>query len=176
MASVSIVAVRADITTLNVDAIVNAANRRMLGGGGVDGAIHAAAGPRLVEACRAMPEVRPGVRCPTGEARLTPGFDLPARFIIHTVGPIWDEHEETKARELLAACYRNCIAMAGEQKLTTIAFPCVGAGVFGVPIEVSAEVAVASSRREAPHAGLSSITLCCFSEGDLRVYREQLGS
>src|SRR6186713_2451241 len=101
--------IRADITSLAVDAIVNAANERMLGGGGVDGAIHRAAGPRLLEACRAVEEVRPGVRCPTGEARITPGFDLAARFVIHTVGPVWrGGHAEEPA--LLAACYRSVMA------------------------------------------------------------------
>src|SRR5688572_19658436 len=105
--------VQGDITTLDVDAIVNAANERMLGGGGVDGAIHRAAGPELLDACRAVPEVRPGVRCPTGEARLTPGFRLPARFVIHTVGPVW--HGGARGEpDLLAKCYRNSLALTRE--------------------------------------------------------------
>src|SRR6187399_256182 len=100
-----------DITRLEMDAIVNAANERMLGGGGVDGAIHRAAGPRLLDACRAIPEVRPGVRCPTGEARITPGFRLPARFVIHTVGPVWQGGDRDEDA-LLASCYRSSMKLA----------------------------------------------------------------
>ncbi len=105
--------VGADITTLHVDAIVNAANERMLGGGGVDGAIHRAAGPELLEACRRVPEVRPGVRCPTGESRITPGFRLSARFVIHTVGPVWRGGQRGEP-DLLASCYRSALALARE--------------------------------------------------------------
>src|SRR5215207_9846446 len=107
--------VRDDITTLDVDAIVNAANKSLLGGGGVDGAIHRAAGPELLAACRALPEVRPGVRCPTGEARLTPGFHLKARYVIHTAGPVWHGGGR-KERELLASCYRHSLALAREHQ------------------------------------------------------------
>jgi O-acetyl-ADP-ribose deacetylase (regulator of RNase III) len=103
--------VRGDITTLDVDAIVNAANERLLGGGGVDGAIHRAAGAELLAACRALPEVRPGVRCPTGDARLTAGFRLRARYVIHTVGPIWRGGQQSEA-DLLASCYRSSLALA----------------------------------------------------------------
>src|SRR5215216_1038813 len=119
-----------DITTLDVDAIVNAANERMLGGGGVDGAIHRAAGPELLAACLAIPEVRPGVRCPTGEARLTPGFLLPARFVIHAVGPVWrgGRHDEP---ELLAHCYRNALALARQQGVQSVAFPAISCGAYG---------------------------------------------
>jgi O-acetyl-ADP-ribose deacetylase (regulator of RNase III) len=130
-----------DITTLKVDAIVNAANERMLGGGGVDGAIHRAAGPELLEACRRIPEVRPGVRCPTGEARITPGFRLPARFVIHTVGPVWSGGRAGEP-ELLAACYRNSLALAKAHKLRTIAFPAISCGVYGYPMERAAQIAV----------------------------------
>src|SRR5512146_3325316 len=101
------------MTRLSVHAIVNAANERMLGGGGVDGAIHRAAGPALLEACRRVPEVRPGVRCPTGEARITPGFQLPAKYVIHTVGPIWQGGSYREA-ELLASCYRSALSLAGQ--------------------------------------------------------------
>jgi O-acetyl-ADP-ribose deacetylase (regulator of RNase III) len=132
---------RADITTLKVDAIVNAANERMLGGGGVDGAIHRAAGPELLDACRRVPEVRPGVRCPTGEARITPGFQLPARYVIHTVGPIW-RGGEVGEPALLAACYRNSLALAKAHTLRTIAFPAISCGVYGYPIERAAQIAV----------------------------------
>ena len=138
--------VQGDITTLEVDAIVNAANQMMLGGGGVDGAIHQAAGPALYEACLKVPEVRPGVRCPTGEARITPGFDLPAKFVIHTVGPVYRDglHGEP---ELLAACYRNALALATENHCRSIAFPCISTGVYGYPIEDAARIAVREVRR-----------------------------
>lgn len=133
--------VQADITGLAVDAIVNAANERMLGGGGVDGAIHRAAGPRLHAACKAMAEVRPGVRCPTGEARLTEGFDLPARYVIHTVGPVWrgGTHGEP---EQLARAYRSCLEVASEERFGTVAFPAISCGVYGYPVEQAADVAV----------------------------------
>src|SRR3954454_2173539 len=127
--SSSIQAVQADITTLEVDAIVNAANERMLGGGGVDGAIHRAAGPRLYEACKSIPEIRPGVRCPTGEARITPGFDLPAKYIIHTVGPVWHGGRAGEDDDL-ADCYRNSLALAVRNGVRTIAFPAISTGVY----------------------------------------------
>jgi AmmeMemoRadiSam system protein A len=130
-----------DITTLAIDAIVNAANERMLGGGGVDGAIHRAAGGALLEECMSLPEIRPGVRCPTGEARLTFGHNLPARYVIHTVGPIWhggDRGEE----ELLASCYRSSLEVASDNGIRTIAFPAISCGVYGYPLEKAAAVAV----------------------------------
>ena len=133
--------VSADITTLVVDAIVNAANQRMLGGGGVDGAIHRAAGKQLLEACRAVPEVRPGVRCPTGEARITPGFNLPAKFVIHTVGPVYHDGQSGEA-DLLAGCYRNSLALAVENGARSIAFPAISCGVYGYPIDEAARIAV----------------------------------
>jgi len=135
--------VSADITTLAVDAIVNAANQRMLGGGGVDGAIHRAAGEQLLAACREVPEVSTGVRCPTGEARITPGFDLPARFVIHTVGPVYGGGQSGEA-DLLAACYRNSLTLARDNGLHTIAFPAISCGVYGYPIDEAARVAVAA--------------------------------
>ena len=134
--------VQADITTLTCDAIVNAANERMLGGGGVDGAIHRAAGPELVEACRAVPEVRTGVRCPTGEARITPAFQMPAQYVIHTVGPVW-QGGTVGEPELLALCYRNCLQLVGKYELTSVAFPAISCGVFGYPPESATEIAVA---------------------------------
>ena len=137
--------IQGDITKLDVDAIVNAANERMLGGGGVDGAIHRAAGPQLLEACRRVPEVRPGVRCPTGEARLTPGFRLPARHVIHTVGPMWSGGSRGEP-ELLAACYRNSLAIARDQECRSIAFPAISCGVYGYPIEEAATIAVREVR------------------------------
>ena len=165
----------ADITDLELDAIVNAANPRLLGGGGVDGAIHRAAGPDLLDACRAIPQVRPGVRCPPGEARITPGFDLPARFVIHTVGPIWhgggDGEDET-----LAACYRACLALAGEHGLASVAFPAIGTGVYGFPMDRAAAIAVRTVRAAAPERapGLRRIVFTCFDDDALDAYRRAL--
>lgn len=131
-----------DLTRQVVDAIVNAANEKMLGGGGVDGAIHRGAGPRLLEACRQVPEVRPGVRCPTGEARITSGFDLPARHVIHTVGPVY--RGRPLDAELLASAFRTSLVLAVEHALRSIAFPAISCGVYGYPLDgaaaVSAEV------------------------------------
>lgn len=132
---------RADITKLAVDAIVNAANERMLGGGGVDGAIHRAAGPGLLEECRRTPEVRPGVRCPTGEARLTGGHQLPAKFVIHTVGPIWRGGDQGEA-DLLASCYRSSLGLAAEHGARSIAFPAISCGVYGYPLQQAAGIAM----------------------------------
>jgi len=137
--------IQADITTLEVDAIVNAANERMLGGGGVDGAIHRAAGPELLEACQRISEVRPGVRCPTGEVRLTPGFRLPARYVIHTAGPIWRGGVHGEA-DLLARCYRNSIAIARAKGLQAMAFPAISCGVYGYPVDDAATIAVREVR------------------------------
>ncbi|MDX1420269.1 MAG: O-acetyl-ADP-ribose deacetylase [Rubricoccaceae bacterium] len=136
---------RGDLTRLDVDAIVNAANERMLGGGGVDGAIHRAAGPELLAACRAVPEVRPGVRCPTGEARLTPGFDLPARFVIHTVGPVWRGGAAGEPAQL-ASAYRAALTRAAEHDLESVAFPAISTGVYGYPPADAARVAVVTVR------------------------------
>ena len=133
--------VEGDITELCVDAIVNAANERMLGGGGVDGAIHRAAGPELYQACLAFPELRPGVRCPTGEARLTEGFGLEAKHVIHTVGPVWQGGESGEPA-LLARAYQSCLEIASEQGMRTIAFPAISCGVYGYPIDQAAKTAV----------------------------------
>ncbi len=142
---------RGDITRLDVDAIVNAANRRLLGGGGVDGAIHRAAGRRLLEACRALREVRPGVRCETGEARLTPGFDLRARHVIHTVGPVW--HGGTEGEdEALASCYRASLDVAEAEGFTSVAFPAVSCGVYGFPADRATRLAVRTIRQRLARA------------------------
>lgn len=137
--------IEADITTMDVDAIVNAANESLLGGGGVDGAIHRAAGPALLAACRALPEVRKGVRCPTGEARYTPGFALPARFVIHTVGPVWHGGDRGEPG-LLADCYKNCLKTARQLGLDSVAFPAISAGIYGYPPDAAADVAVTTVR------------------------------
>lgn len=159
-----------DITSLAVDAVVNAANRLMLGGGGVDGAIHRAAGPELYRACEAVPEVRPGVRCPTGEARITPGFGLPARYVIHTVGPLWRGGNAGEA-ELLAACYRSSLSLAAEHGCSSVAFPAISCGVFGYPAEEACAIAVREVRGF-PDAGgaLRSIVLCALDREIARVY------
>ena len=134
-----------DLTKLEVDAVVNAANRRMLGGGGVDGAIHRAAGPELVEACREVPEVRPHVRCPTGEARLTPGFRLPARYVIHTVGPVWHGGMKSEA-DLLASAYRYALEIAAREGLASVAFPAISTGAYAFPPDEAARIAVRTVR------------------------------
>lgn len=149
----------ADITTLTADAIVNAANPGLLGGGGVDGAIHRAAGPALLAACRALPEVAPGVRCPTGQAVITPGFKLPARHVIHTVGPVWrgGSHGEP---ELLEQCYRRSLQLARLHGLHTMAFPAISCGVYGYPAAAAAGIAVRTVRAVlAEHAALE-VMLC----------------
>jgi len=136
--------VQADITTLAVGAIVNAANETLLGGGGVDGAIHRAAGPGLLEECRGILEVRPGVRCPTGEARITGGYDLPARFVIHTVGPVWRGGDRGEPK-LLASCYRTSVRLAVENNIRSIAFPAISCGVYGYPLDPACAIAVATT-------------------------------
>lgn len=159
-----ILVVRADITTLNVDAIVNAANERMLGGDGVDGAVHRAAGPGLLEECRRLPEVRPGVRCPTGEARITGGHRLKARYVIHTVGPIrrGGTHGES---DLLRSCYRASLALAVERGIRSIAFPAISCGVYGYPIDEAARIAVEEVQRFLEGRPFpSQVQFCAFSD------------
>jgi len=129
---------RGDLTRQHVDAIVNAANPKMLGGGGVDGAIHRAAGTELLDACRRVPEVRPGVRCPTGEARITPGFGLRARYVIHTVGPVYGGR--ARDAELLASAFRASLQLAVDHALRSIAFPAISCGVYGYPINEAAAI------------------------------------
>ena len=161
-------AIQADITTLDVDAVVNAANSSLLGGGGVDGAIHRAAGPQLLEACR------PLRGCPTGEARLTPGFALPARYVIHTVGPVWHGGERGEA-QLLASCYRNALHLAAGHDLASIAFPSISTGIYGYPPERAAAIAVATVREELAHLpSIERVLFCCFSPADLARYRDLL--
>jgi O-acetyl-ADP-ribose deacetylase (regulator of RNase III) len=160
-----------DITQLAVDAVVNAANERMLGGGGVDGAIHRAAGPELLAACRAVPEVRPGVRCPTGSARITAGFELPARFVIHTVGPVWDGGGQDEDR-LLASCYRESLVLAESHALRSVAFPAISCGVYGFPIDRAAAIAVGEVRASLYRCRrVESVLLVAFDEGLAEVLR-----
>lgn len=165
-----------DITTLAVDAIVNAANERMLGGGGVDGAIHRAAGPELLAACRAVPEVRPGVRCPTGEARLTPAFALPARYVVHTVGPVWRGGTKREP-ELLASCYRESLGVALAHGARSIAFPSISTGAFGYPLDAASTIAARECREHlARDASLERVVLVAFREEDARVLRSALSA
>ena len=163
--SVSLRAIRADITTLAVDAIVNAANASLLGGGGVDGAIHRAAGPELVDACRLLRG------CDTGEAKITKGCRLPAKFVIHTVGPVWDGGDEGEA-ELLASCYRNALRLAAENGVRSLAFPAISTGVYGYPKDAAARIAV-DTVRECAGGSIEEVVFCCFSEDD-RVRYERL--
>ena len=155
-----------DITTLPVDAIVNAANESLLGGAGVDGAIHRVAGPKLLEECRGLGG------CPTGEARLTDGYDLPARYVIHTVGPVWKggDHGED---ELLAACYRSCFAIAEENRFRSIAFPAVSAGAYGFPLDRAAAIAVTETVQFlGQNRSVDAVTLVCFSDRAYRCYQD----
>ncbi|GAB6068607.1 O-acetyl-ADP-ribose deacetylase [Methylothermus subterraneus] len=160
--------IQGDITQLNVDAIVNAANSSLLGGGGVDGAIHRAAGPELLEACRKLGG------CPTGQAKATPGFRLPAKYVFHAVGPVWrgGGHGE---EELLASCYRACMRLAQEYGVSTIAFPAISCGAYGFPVERAAPIAIATiaqALKENPK--LQKVYLVCFDRATYQAYQEAL--
>lgn len=164
-----------DITKLEVDAIVNAANSTLLGGGGVDGAIHRAAGPMLLAECKTL------YGCHTGEAKITRGYELKAKHVIHTVGPIWThraniyEKDPTEANELLGSCYRNSLKLAEERQLTSIAFPCISTGVYGFPQKLAAQVAlkeIKSFLKESKF--VKEVTICCFLESDLDIYHALL--
>lgn len=159
-------ACRADITSLEVDVIVNAANSSLLGGGGVDGAIHRAAGPELVKECRLLGG------CRTGQAKITGAYQLKTRWIIHTVGPVWRGGGEGEP-EQLAACYRNSLILAEEAGCCTIAFPAISTGIYGYPIEQAAQVAISVCSGFAPRS-LQVVTFCCYSAQDLAIYERVL--
>jgi O-acetyl-ADP-ribose deacetylase len=161
--------VRGDITGLQVDAIVNAANSSLLGGGGVDGAIHRAAGPELVEACRKLHG------CKTGDVKATPGFRLPSRWIFHAVGPVWNGGEREEP-EKLASCYRRCLELAREKEVKTMAFPAISTGIYGYPKEPAAEIAVRVCRGLADECGVERVEFCCFDEATAAIYERVLGT
>ncbi len=160
--------VQGDITKLKVDAIVNAANSSLLGGGGVDGAIHRAAGPQLLEECRTLNG------CPTGEAKITNGYNLPAKFVIHTVGPVWHGGIRNED-ELLSKCYKNSLDLAVENEIKTIAFPSISTGVYHFPIDRASAIAVRTVKRFLElNDSIDKVTFCTFSEGDHQTYLKKI--
>ena len=163
-----IAVIAGDITQQRVDAIVNAANTTLLGGGGVDGAIHRAAGPELLAECRTLGG------CPTGQAKITRGYRLPAKWVIHTVGPVWHggNHNED---ELLASCYRSCFALMEQHGIKTVAFQCISAGVYGFPMERAAQIAVRETKKFLErNQSVEKVILVCFSASALEIYKVAL--
>jgi O-acetyl-ADP-ribose deacetylase (regulator of RNase III) len=160
--------IEGDITELALDAIVNAANSSLLGGGGVDGAIHRAAGPKLLEECRKIGG------CPTGEARITKGYDLPAKYVIHTVGPVWSSGKSGED-ELLASCYRNSLQLAVENDIHTLAFPAISTGIYRFPLKRATKIAIRETRNFLKnHPEIDEVTFCCFDDRTASVYHDLL--
>lgn len=161
--------VRGDITRRDVDAIVNAANTSLLGGGGVDGAIHRAAGPELLAACRELGG------CVTGSAKATPGFRLPARWVFHAVGPVWNGGRRGEP-EKLRGCYDRCFALAQEHGVKSVAFPAISTGIYGYPKQAAAEIAVGAAQELADTSGVERVEFCCFDEETAKVYEQVIES
>lgn len=164
-----LIPISGDITKLQVDAIVNAANTSLLGGGGVDGAIHRAAGPELVEACRKLHG------CQTGDAKATPGFRLPAKWVFHAVGPVWNGGERNED-ELLARCYRRSLELAREHNVSSIAFPAISTGIYGFPANRASHIAVDTVKAHVDQSGVELVKFVCFDERTLRIYEQVLGT
>lgn len=164
-----LIAIQGDITKLEVDAIVNAANTSLLGGGGVDGAIHRAAGRELIHECRLLGG------CHTGDAKITKGYNLPAKFIIHTVGPVWNGGQKDEAN-LLASCYRRSLELAQQHEIKTLAFPCISTGIYRYPPEQAANIAINVTLSILPNTTIEQIIFCCFTESDFKLYQQLLAS
>ncbi len=164
-----LIPISGDITKLAVDAIVNAANTSLLGGGGVDGAIHRAAGPELLEACRKLNG------CKTGDAKPTPGFRLPAKWVFHAVGPVWNGGQRNE-EELLAGCYRRCLALAAEHQVRSIAFPAISTGVYGFPSDRAARIAIDTVKVHVDAGGVELVNFVCFDNRTYSIYMELLNA
>ena len=164
-----LIALQGDITRQQVDAIVNAANTSLLGGGGVDGAIHRAAGPELLAACRELHG------CSTGDVKVTPGFKLPAKWVFHAVGPVW--HDGNRGEDdLLASCYRRCLELAQQHNVRSMAFPAISTGVYSFPPDRAARIAVDTVRRYVTASGVNTVTFVCFSSDTLQIYNKLLSA